>query len=196
MEIDYKQWIAGIRKEIREISVAELAAVPGTSPIIIDVRQPEEHEQGSIPGALLIPRGQLEGAVGDLIADPQTDIVLYCSVGERSALAAHSLGLLGYRNVASLAEGFEGWKRGGQPWSVPDVLPVRPTLERSRRPSGRSARPVQPPPPASRGWRSRPAPAPCIEGRGDRRRRTGIARRPISRRGRHRHARHRRLRRG
>ena len=124
MEIDYKQWIAGIRKEIREISVAELAAVPGTSPIIIDVRQPEEHEQGSIPGALLIPRGQLEGAVGDLIADPQTDIVLYCSVGERSALAAHSLRLLGYRNVASLAEGFEGWKRAGQPWSVPDVLPV------------------------------------------------------------------------
>ncbi|MDH3261069.1 MAG: molybdopterin-synthase adenylyltransferase MoeB [Acidimicrobiia bacterium] len=124
MHINYKKWITGIREEIQEISVVELAAHPGVSPIIIDVREPEEYEQGSIPGALLIPRGQLEGAIGDRVADPQTEIVLYCAVGERSALAAHSLGLLGYRNVVSLAEGFEGWKHAGQPWRVPDVLPA------------------------------------------------------------------------
>jgi molybdopterin/thiamine biosynthesis adenylyltransferase/rhodanese-related sulfurtransferase len=124
MEINYQQWITGIRQEIQEISVAELAAVQGGSAVVIDVREPDEYEQGSIPGALLIPRGQLEGAIGEHVTDPQTDLVLYCSVGERSALAARSLELLGYQRVASLSEGFEGWKRAGQSWSVPEVLPA------------------------------------------------------------------------
>jgi molybdopterin/thiamine biosynthesis adenylyltransferase/rhodanese-related sulfurtransferase len=132
MEIDYKKWITGMRRQIQEISVAELSAASNASRIVIDLREPEEYEQGSIPGALLIPRGQLEGAIGEHVADPETEIVLYCAVGERSALAAHSLGLLGYSNVASLAEGFEGWKRAGQAWSTPDVLPAYQRVRYSR----------------------------------------------------------------
>jgi len=124
MEIDYKHWIAGIREEIQEISVAQLAATSGERPVIIDVREPDEFEQGAIPGAQLVPRGQLEGAIGEHAANSETHIVLYCAVGERSALAAQSLGRLGYRNVQSLAEGFEGWKRAGQQWAVPAVLPA------------------------------------------------------------------------
>lgn len=124
MGIDYRQWIAGIRNEIQEISVAALAELADPRPVIIDVRESDEFAQGSIPGALLIPRGQLEGAISEHVADPETAIVLYCSVGERSALAARSLTQLGYGNVRSLAEGFEGWRLTGREWSVPEVLPA------------------------------------------------------------------------
>ena len=132
MDIDYKVWIAGIRKEIREISVAGLAGSPDAAAVIIDVREPDEFEQGAIPGAHLIPRGQLESAIGEHVADPEAPVVLYCAVGERSALAAQSLTRLGYRNVQSLTEGFEGWKRAGRPWTVPSVLPANQRARYSR----------------------------------------------------------------
>ena len=122
--IDYRRWIAAVRNEIEEISVAQLAAVPSGSYVLIDVREPEEYEQGAIPGAHLIPRGQLEGEIGAHAAGADTAIVLYCAVGERSALAVQSLGRLGYRSVRSLAEGFEGWKRAGQTWAIPSILPA------------------------------------------------------------------------
>ena len=124
MELNYKRWIAGIRNEIQEISISQLADVPTTRPVIIDVREPEEFAQGAIPGARLIPRGQLEGAIGEQVTDSETPVVLYCAVGERSALAAQSLSRLGYQNVRSLAEGFEGWKRAGRAWVLPAVLPA------------------------------------------------------------------------
>ena len=124
MELNYKRWIAGIRNEIQEISISQLADVPTARPLIIDVREPEEFAQGAIPGARLIPRGQLEGAIGEHVTDSETPVVLYCAVGERSALAAQSLSRLGYQNVRSLAEGFEGWKRAGRAWVLPAVLPA------------------------------------------------------------------------
>ena len=124
MDIDYRRWIATVRNEIQEISVAELAQQTDPGRVIIDVREPDEFEQGAIPGALLIPRGQLEGAITEHTDNADTLIVLYCSVGERSALAARSLTQLGYDNVHSLAEGFEGWRQTGQAWSVPAVLPA------------------------------------------------------------------------
>ena len=124
MDIDYKSWIAGIRQEISEISVAELAASLEKGAVIIDVRESDESQQGVIPGAHLIPRGQLEGAVAEHVSDPEAPIVLYCAVGERSALAAQSLARLGYRHVQSLKEGFEGWKQAGRASTVPSLLPA------------------------------------------------------------------------
>jgi rhodanese-related sulfurtransferase len=94
MEINYKHWIAGIRNEIQEISIPQLTDVSTVRPVIIDVREPEEFAQGAIPDAHLIPRGQLEGAIGEHVTDSETPIVLYCAVGERSALAAQSLSRL------------------------------------------------------------------------------------------------------
>lgn len=131
MEIDYKRWIAGIRSEIREISVVELAAATDTR-VVIDVREPEEYEQGSIPGSLLMPRGQLEGMIGEKVPDAATPIVLYCTIGERSALAAQSLNRLGYLDVRSLAEGIEGWKGAGHALAVPGVLPAHQRARYSR----------------------------------------------------------------
>jgi molybdopterin/thiamine biosynthesis adenylyltransferase/rhodanese-related sulfurtransferase len=124
VEIDYKRWIARIRTEIDEILVEELSAMDADDRVLVDIREPEEFEAGIIPGAVLLPRGRLEGAIEDHIKDPNRHIVLYCSIGERSALAAQSLARLGYRHVQSLSEGIEGWKAAGLAVEFPQILPV------------------------------------------------------------------------
>ncbi|HET7505426.1 MAG TPA: molybdopterin-synthase adenylyltransferase MoeB [Kofleriaceae bacterium] len=91
-------------------------------PALIDVREPDEHVQGVIPGTLHIPRGFLELRIERSVPDRATPVVLYCQSGTRSVLAARSLGELGYTHVRSLAGGFTGWKRAGLAWEQPRAL--------------------------------------------------------------------------
>jgi sulfur-carrier protein adenylyltransferase/sulfurtransferase len=99
----------------------------GKRPAVIDVREPDEHAQGTIPGTLHIPRGFLELRIERSVPDRETPVVLYCASGTRSVLAARSLAELGYSNVSSLAGGFTGWKRAGLAWEQP--LSLRPDQE-------------------------------------------------------------------
>ncbi|HEX7839807.1 MAG TPA: molybdopterin-synthase adenylyltransferase MoeB [Kofleriaceae bacterium] len=118
-----------LRGKTPEIDPAALdAALRGTRrPSLIDVREPDEHAQGMIPGTLHIPRGFLELRIERNVPDRDTPVVIYCASGTRSVLAARSLGELGYTNVASLAGGFTGWKRAGLPWEQP--ISLRPDQE-------------------------------------------------------------------
>jgi len=99
----------------------------GKHPALIDVREPDEHAQGMIPGTLHIPRGFLELRIERNVPDRGTPVVLYCASGTRSVLAVRSLTELGYTNVTSLAGGFTGWKRAGLPWEQP--ISLRPDQE-------------------------------------------------------------------
>jgi sulfur-carrier protein adenylyltransferase/sulfurtransferase len=99
----------------------------GKRTAVIDVREPDEHAQGMIPGTLHIPRGFLELRIERNVPDRETPVVLYCASGTRSVLAARSLAELGYRRVSSLAGGFTGWKRAGLPWEQP--ISLRPDQE-------------------------------------------------------------------
>src|SRR5213079_2457610 len=67
----------------------ELYRAPGT--VALDVREPDEYEQGALPGAIHIPRGQLESSVENRIPDHDAKIVVYCAGGTRSAFAAETL---------------------------------------------------------------------------------------------------------
>lgn len=89
---------------------------------VLDVREADEYEQGAIPGASFLPRGILERDIATIAPDTETEIVLYCAGGSRSALAAASLKSMGYHNVTSLAGGFERWKQEGHPWGDPTGL--------------------------------------------------------------------------
>jgi adenylyltransferase/sulfurtransferase len=89
---------------------------------VIDCREADEHAQGAIPGAIWIPRGFLESRIEKHVADRGAPVVIYCASGNRSLFAQRSLTELGYTNVRSLAGGFTGWKRAGQPWEVPASL--------------------------------------------------------------------------
>ncbi|HWU88871.1 MAG TPA: rhodanese-like domain-containing protein, partial [Kofleriaceae bacterium] len=82
-------------------------------PAVIDVREADEYAQGTIPGAVHIPRGFLEIRIERAVPDRDAPVVVYCGSGTRSVLAARSLAELGYTNVRSLAGGFTGWKRAG-----------------------------------------------------------------------------------
>ena len=99
----------------------------GKRPALIDVREPDEHAQGMIPGTLHIPRGFLELRIERNVPDREMPVVLYCASGTRSVLAARSLAELGYTQVSSLAGGFTGWKRAGLPWQTP--ISLRPDQE-------------------------------------------------------------------
>jgi molybdopterin/thiamine biosynthesis adenylyltransferase/rhodanese-related sulfurtransferase len=99
----------------------------GKRPALIDVREPDEHAGGMIPGTVHIPRGFLELRIERNVPDRGTPVVLYCQSGTRSVLAARSLAELGYTQVSSLAGGFTGWKRAGLPWQQP--LALRPDQE-------------------------------------------------------------------
>jgi molybdopterin/thiamine biosynthesis adenylyltransferase/rhodanese-related sulfurtransferase len=118
-----------LRGKTPEIEPAALdASLRGAArPALIDVREPDEHAQGMIPGTLHIPRGFLELRIERNVPDRSMPVVIYCASGTRSVLAARSLGELGYTNVRSLAGGFTGWKRAGLPWEQP--ISLRPDQE-------------------------------------------------------------------
>jgi sulfur-carrier protein adenylyltransferase/sulfurtransferase len=98
-------------------------AGPGARPVIVDVREQHEFEEGHIPGAVHVPRGHLESRIEGATADRSRPIVLYCSSGNRSALAADTLERqLGYQDVASMTGGITLWKDRGYDVEVPRAL--------------------------------------------------------------------------
>lgn len=90
--------------------------------VFVDVRESDEHSQGAIPGARFVPRGVLERDIVSAVPDIGQPLIVYCSGGWRSALAAESLLDMGYADVTSLAGGFDRWKADGHPWGDPGGL--------------------------------------------------------------------------
>ena len=86
--------------------------------LILDVREPYEFDVMHIEDSLNVPRGILESAaewdyeetVPELVKGRDREVVVVCRSGYRSVLAAHSLQVLGFKNVVSLKTGLRGWK--------------------------------------------------------------------------------------
>jgi len=106
---------------IREIDVADVATwlKSDPAPVLLDVRDPDEHATGCIGSALLVPNSFLEARIAELVPDRDAPIVAYCAAGKRSMLAAQALAHMGYRNVSSMRGGFAEWQRAGHRWIVP-----------------------------------------------------------------------------
>ena len=120
--MDYRDLVANAKESITEIDVATLASRLDDDPVMIDVREPDEHSQGVIPDSLPIPRGLLESTIETRVPDRATPLVVYCAGGSRSALGAATLAQMGYENVVSLAGGFTAWKAAGESWRQPRGL--------------------------------------------------------------------------
>src|SRR5918992_3644766 len=119
----FRELLAATKAEIRETDPAEAEiAVRDRGAVILDVRELDEHSQGAIPGAIHIPRGNLESNIENRVPDHDRPIVVQCASGVRSAFAAKTLAELGYTDVVSLRGGFNRWKDEGRPWSVPQTL--------------------------------------------------------------------------
>jgi molybdopterin/thiamine biosynthesis adenylyltransferase/rhodanese-related sulfurtransferase len=109
------------KAEIREVDPQEVAARLDHY-TLLDVREPDEYQQGAVPGAIHVPRGQLEFSIEGRLSDKSAPIAIYCAGGTRSAFAAKTLQDLGYLDVVSVAGGFNKWKDEGLTWSTPRVL--------------------------------------------------------------------------
>jgi molybdopterin/thiamine biosynthesis adenylyltransferase/rhodanese-related sulfurtransferase len=117
----YRDLVAAAKARVGEVEPADVYGRIA-SLTVLDVRESEEIAEGAIPGAGFVARGILERDIGIVVPDLTADIVIYCSGGSRSALAAASLQDMGYENVSSLAGGFEAWKTAGLPWGDPTGL--------------------------------------------------------------------------
>jgi molybdopterin/thiamine biosynthesis adenylyltransferase/rhodanese-related sulfurtransferase len=119
----YRDLLKQAKSQIREVDTEEadaLRAQPGA--VVLDVREPEEYQQGAIPGSLHIPRGNLESNIEPRVGDRDTTLVVFCAAGNRSAFAAKTLAELGYTDVVSVKGGFNKWKDEGRDWRVPQAL--------------------------------------------------------------------------
>src|SRR3546814_12031673 len=119
----FRELLNATKAEIREVSTAEADEIrkqPGA--VVLDVREPEENEQGAIPGAVHIARGTLESSVETRLTDKSAPVVIHCASGVRSAFAAKTLTELGYTDVVSMAGGFNQWKDEGRDWAAPRNL--------------------------------------------------------------------------
>lgn len=117
----FRDLLAETKERIREVEPAEVAERLGHA-VFLDVREPDEYEQGAVRGAVHIPRGNLETQIENRVADRDAPVVVYCAGGVRSAFAADTLGRLGYTDVVSMIGGFNRWKDEGLDWETPAVL--------------------------------------------------------------------------
>jgi sulfur-carrier protein adenylyltransferase/sulfurtransferase len=110
----YRELLQHVKAEIDEVDAARARDLMEESePLFLDVREQDEWDEGHIPGAVHIPRGNLESRVERVEPGRSRPIVVYCAAGNRSAFAAKTLEELGYDDVVSLAGGFTDWKRNG-----------------------------------------------------------------------------------
>lgn len=102
-------------KRLTPQQVYERLRAPEGSLILVDVRTRREWQhEGYIEGAVLLPMGELQArAFQELPKD--TEIIVYCHSGSRSAAAASFLAQVGYANVSDLSGGLEDWLRHGLP---------------------------------------------------------------------------------
>ena len=118
-----RQMVAEARERIQSLSVEEAASeIEQGDALLVDLREDDERFlEGAILGSLHVPRGMIElsaDPTGPLYRrefDPKRRVIVYCSSGSRSALAADTLQGMGYEDVAHLEGGMMAWKQGKGP---------------------------------------------------------------------------------
>jgi rhodanese-related sulfurtransferase len=121
----YKTLSEKAAAKVRELMPWDVQDMIATTPdlLVVDVRERSEFEVAHIKGALNVPRGILEAACEydyaetepDLVIARQRPIVVVCRSGNRSAMAALVMRMIGYDNVASMKLGIKGWNDGDLP---------------------------------------------------------------------------------
>jgi rhodanese-related sulfurtransferase len=130
----FLELIATCLSDVREVMPWDLEERIQENPelLIVDVREPGEFDAMHIRGSLSVPRGVLESAAEwdyeetepELVQARDREVVVVCRSGYRSVLAAHSLQVLGFKDVVSLKTGLRGWKDYEQPLEDREGNPV------------------------------------------------------------------------
>ena len=119
----FRELLAAAKSKIQEVDTQTAAEkIAAKQVVVLDVREPDEFEQGALKNVVHIPRGHLEAQVESKIVDKNSPVIVYCAGGVRSAFAAETLQELGYTSVLSMAGGFGKWKDENREWSTPAQL--------------------------------------------------------------------------
>ena len=116
-----EQLLASAAAAISFISMSDLAARVASGDIgmiMLDVREKDLFVAGHVPGAVHLPRGQLELRVNKDLPDPTRRILVICEFGYISTLAAATLRELGFTQAIALDGGMKGWREAGLPLAV------------------------------------------------------------------------------
>jgi rhodanese-related sulfurtransferase/molybdopterin-guanine dinucleotide biosynthesis protein A len=97
--------------EVPEVDIEELARRRAAGVVVLDVRNPDEYEAGHVPGAVLLPLGELNERWQEV---PEGDVLVICKSGARSARAVEALNGVG-RTTANVAGGTMAWIEAGHP---------------------------------------------------------------------------------
>ena len=109
--------VNGSKARIREVTVEQTRErmAANKDARLIDVREDNEWEAAHAAGAEHLGKGIIERDIEATVPDKETELILYCGGGFRSALAADVLQEVGYTNVFSMAGGWKAWKDSGAP---------------------------------------------------------------------------------
>jgi rhodanese-related sulfurtransferase len=83
--------------------------------LLVDVREESEYAKDHLPGAIHLGKGVIERDIEAQVPELNTEMILYCGGGFRSALAADNLQKMGYTNVISMDGGIRDWREKGYP---------------------------------------------------------------------------------
>jgi len=105
------------KSRIKECDIDDARERVTKGAVLIDVREDNEFERDHAEGAHHMGRGVIERDVVQTFPEKDTELILYCGGGYRSALAADMLQKMGYTNVTSMDGGWKAWKDSGAPTS-------------------------------------------------------------------------------
>ncbi len=114
--------VAEAKTRVREISIEQARERPAKNPkaVLIDVREDSEWSAGHTTEAKHLGKGILERDLEKMFPGEETELILYCGGGFRSALSADAAQKIGYKNVFSLAGGYKAMVRANWPMKTGD----------------------------------------------------------------------------
>ena len=112
---EFLEIVNNAKRRVREVSVAETIERMNHSAQLIDVREDNEFNSAHAEGARHMGRGIIDRDIVQTFPDKDTELILYCGGGYRSALAADMIQKMGYTNVWSMAGGWAAWKAADAP---------------------------------------------------------------------------------
>ena len=118
----FRDLLSAAKSAITEVDTETASTKIDDGALVLDVREPDEYQEGAIPGAVHIPRGHLEAQVEGKLLDKGAPVVVYCAGGVRSAFAVQTMQDLGYTGAVSMDGGFGRWKDEGRDWKAPASL--------------------------------------------------------------------------
>lgn len=115
--------VVAAKSSVQEVAIADAEQAIRAADVLVDVREADEFAAGHLAGAVHISRGMLEFkfTANPALQARDLRIVLYCKSSGRAALAAVALQEMGYLNVLSIADGFDGWVAAGKPVAKPEA---------------------------------------------------------------------------